>query len=64
MRGMSLSSLLQVGSKDDVTAYCKKLIDYVGNGGGLIVSPRSSTDEAKPENMKTMIEFTKEYGRY
>ncbi len=64
LEGNVPSSLLQVGSKDDVTAYCKKLIDYVGNGGGLIVSPRSSTDEAKPENMKTMIEFTKEYGRY
>jgi uroporphyrinogen-III decarboxylase len=64
LEGNIPSSLLQVGSKDDVIAYCKKLIDYIGKGGGFVLSPRSSTDEAKPENMKTMIEFTKEYGRY
>jgi uroporphyrinogen-III decarboxylase len=64
LEGNVPSSLLQVGSKDDVIAYCKKIIDYVGKGGGLILSPRSSTDEANPENMKAMIEFTKEYGKY
>lgn len=58
------SSLLQVGSKEDVIAHCKKLIDYCGKGGGYILSPRSSTDEVKPENLKAMIEFTKEYGVY
>jgi len=58
------SSLLQVGSKDDVIAYCKKLIDVVGKDGGYIIAPRSSTDEVKPENLKAMIEFTKEYGVY
>ena len=58
------SSLLQVGSKEDVIEHCKKLIDYVGKGGGFIISPRSSTDEVKPENLMAMIEFTKEYGRY
>jgi uroporphyrinogen-III decarboxylase len=58
------SSILQVGSKEDVIAHCKKLIDYCGKGGGYILSPRSSTDEVKPENLKAMIEFTKEYGKY
>jgi hypothetical protein len=58
------SSLLQVGTKDEVIAYCKKLIDVVGKDGGYILSPRSSTDEVKPENLKAMIEFTKEYGVY
>ena len=58
------SSLLQVGSKEDVIAYCKKLIDVCGKDGGYVLSPRSSTDEVKPENLKAMIEFTKEYGRY
>jgi uroporphyrinogen-III decarboxylase len=58
------SSLLQVGTKEDVIAHCKKLIDYCGRGGGYILSPRSSTDEVKPENLKAMIEFTKEYGKY
>jgi uroporphyrinogen-III decarboxylase len=58
------SSLLQIGSVQDIKDYCKKLIDVVGKGGGYIMGPRSSTDEVKPENLKTMIEFTKEYGRY
>jgi hypothetical protein len=58
------SSLLQVGTVQDVKDYCKKLIDVVGKGGGYILSPRSSTDEVKPENLKAMIEFTKEYGVY
>lgn len=48
----------------DVKDYCKKLIDVVGKGGGYILGPRSATDEVKPENLKAMIEFTKEYGRY
>ena len=58
------SSLLQVGSQDDVIAYCKKLIDICGKDGGYILSPRSSIDEVKPENLKAMIDFTKEYGVY
>ncbi|MFA5308759.1 MAG: uroporphyrinogen decarboxylase family protein [Dehalococcoidales bacterium] len=58
------SSLLQVGTKEEVIAYCKKLIDVCGKGGGYILSPRSSTDEVKPENLKAMIDFTKEYGKY
>jgi hypothetical protein len=58
------SSLLQIGSVQEVQEYCKKLIDVVGKGGGYILGPRSSTDEVKPENLKAMIEFTKEYGRY
>jgi uroporphyrinogen-III decarboxylase len=57
-------SLLQIGSEQEVKDYCKKLIDLVGKGGGYILGPRSSTDEVKPQNLKTMIEFTKEYGRY
>ena len=58
------SSLLQVGTPQDVEDYCKKLIDEVGRDGGLIVAPRSSIDEANPENIKRMVDVTKEYGRY
>ncbi len=58
------STLLQVGSVQDVKDYCKNLIDTVGKGGGYILSPRSSTETANPANLKAMIEFTKEYGKY
>ena len=58
------ATLLQMGTVDDVKEHCKKLIDYCGKDGGYILSPRSATDEVKPENLKAMIEFTKEYGVY
>jgi uroporphyrinogen-III decarboxylase len=57
-------SLLQTGSPQNVKDYCKELIDVVGKGGGFIIAPRSAIDEVKPENLKAMIDFTKEYGVY
>jgi hypothetical protein len=57
-------SLLQTGSPQNVKDYCKKLIDVVGKGGGFIMAPRSAIDEVKPENLKAMIDFTREYGVY
>jgi uroporphyrinogen-III decarboxylase len=57
-------SALQVGTTDDVKRICKELIDVVGKDGGYIMGPASTLDEVKPENLKTMIDFTKEYGRY
>ncbi len=64
IQGNVPSSLLQTGSVQDVKDYCKKLIDTVGKDGGFILSPRSSTDEVKPENLKAMIDYTHEYGVY
>ena len=64
LEGNVPASLLQMGSVQEVKDYCKKLIDVVGAGGGYILSPRSSTNQSKPENLKAMIDFTKEYGRY
>lgn len=58
------STLLQMGTVQDVKDHCKKLIDVIGKDGGYILAPRSSTDEVKPENLKVMIEFTQEYGVY
>jgi uroporphyrinogen-III decarboxylase len=64
IQGNVPSSLLQTGTPQDIKDYCRKLIDVVGKDGGLIISPRSSLDEAKPENLRAMIDFTKEYGVY
>jgi uroporphyrinogen-III decarboxylase len=58
-------TMLQLGSTTDVEEYCKKLIDKVGKNGGFIL--RCSTDftqEAKPENVKAMIDSAAKYGRY
>ena len=57
-------SLLQTGTVQDVKDYCQELIDVVGKDGGFIMSTRSPVDDVKPENLKTMIDFTKEYGVY
>lgn len=64
IQGNVPSSLLQIGTVQQVKDRCKELIDKVGEGGGFILSPRSSTDEVNPENLKAMIEFTQEYGVY
>ena len=58
-------TMLQLGSTQDVEEYCKKLIREVGKDGGFIL--RCSTDytqEAKPENVKAMIDTAKKYGKY
>jgi len=57
-------SLLAIGSPQEVKDYCKMLIDVAGKGGGLIVDASATIDEAKPENIKAMMDFTKEYGVY
>ena len=57
-------SMLQVGTPEEVKSYCNKLIDVVGKKGGFIMCTRTVLDEAKPENVRTWIDFTKEYGIY
>ena len=64
IRGGVPNSLLCTGTPDEVKDHCKKLIDIVGKGGGFIMDAGAIIDEAKPENIKTMIDFTKEYGVY
>lgn len=58
------SSLLQLGTPEDVKNYAKNLIDTAGKGGGFIMCNGSFFDHAKPENIKAMVDYTKEYGVY
>jgi len=58
------SAMLNLGTPQQVKDYCKKLIDTVGKGGGFIMANGAFFDEAKPENVKAMVDFTKEYGVY
>ena len=55
---------LLAGTPEDVRATCRRLIDTLGRDGGYIMDTAFMLDEAKPENLKAMIDFTKEYGRY
>ena len=57
-------TMLSLGTPEVVKDYCKELIDYVGKGGGYIMGNGAFFDHAKPENIKAMVGFTKEYGVY
>ena len=58
------ASILQTGTKDEVIAYTKRLIDKVGKDGGYIMACRSPMDKTDPELVKTWMDFTREYGVY
>ena len=57
-------SMLSLGTPEEVKEYCKKLIDNVGKGGGYIMGNGAFFDHAKPENVKAIVDFTKEHGVY
>ena len=42
----------------------RKLIDTCGQGGGYIMANGAFFDEVKWENLKAIVDFTKEYGVY
>jgi len=58
------SSLLKLATADEVKAYCKKIIDTAGKGGGFIMANGAFFDEANPKNVKAMVDVTREYGVY
>ncbi|MCK5557168.1 MAG: hypothetical protein KAJ01_02240 [Candidatus Hydrogenedentes bacterium] len=64
IRGNVSLSLLATGTPEEVTTYCKKLIDVAGQGGGFIMDAATVLDDAKLENVKAMFDFTKDYGVY
>ena len=57
-------SLLCTATPDDVKDYCKKLIDVAGKDGGFILSTGAGMQGSKPENVKAMIDFSKQYAVY
>ena len=65
IKGNVPSSLLCTGTPQDVIEYCRKLIDVVGKGGGFIMDGDIGiADEARVENVRAMVDFTREYGVY
>jgi hypothetical protein len=55
--------ILQAGTVSEVEDYCRNLIDVCGKDGGFIMTA-TALDEARPENVKAMMNITKSYGRY
>ncbi len=59
------SSMMQVGSPQDVEEYCRKLIKVCGKGGGFIISPGAAlTRHTRPENVRALRDSVEKYGRY
>jgi uroporphyrinogen-III decarboxylase len=55
------SALLPVASPSEVEEYCKNLIKVCGKGGGFTLTNGSLIDEARPENVKAMVDSVKKY---
>jgi len=56
------ASLLSIGTTEDVIAYCEKLIDVIGEGGGFILSTGCECPiDAKFDNVKAMIDTAKNH---
>jgi uroporphyrinogen-III decarboxylase len=57
--------MLSLDKPRDVTAYCKKLIDIFGKGGGFILSAGCTCPvDARPENIKAMVDTANNYYPY
>jgi len=58
------SAMLNLGTPEEIKEYVKKLIDTCGKDGGLIICNGAFFDHAKVENVRAMVETTKEHGVY
>ena len=57
-------SLLCTATPEDVEAYCKNLMEVAGKDGGFILSTGAGMQGSKAENVKAMIDFSKQYAAY
>ncbi len=57
-------SLLQLGTPDQVTDYCRNLIDSVKGTGGFILDMGAGADSGPEENFRAMTDAAKKYGGY
>jgi len=60
IQGNVPNTMLQLGTAQEVRAYCKDLIQAVAPGGGFILDVGAVVDEAKEENMLAMLQAAKE----
>ncbi len=64
IQGNVPSSLVVTGDPKDMKAYCRKLIEECGKGGGFILSAGAVADNPKLENLRAMLAAVKEFGFY
>jgi uroporphyrinogen-III decarboxylase len=56
--------MLAFATKEECTQYAKKILDDCAPGGGYIFAtdkPLLSLSDAKPENLKAVLDLVKEY---
>lgn len=59
------NTLLAYGTPDEVRDQCRTIIDGVAGDGGYIMDASAIVqNDAQVENVRAMIEFTREYGDY
>ncbi|MGQ9675340.1 MAG: cobalamin-dependent protein [Chloroflexota bacterium] len=56
------AALLTLGKPEEVEAYCRRLIDEVGEGGGFMLTTGCECPiNVKPENLRAMVETGRSY---
>jgi hypothetical protein len=55
---------LQTGTVEATVEACRQLFETAAKGGGFILSNGAVLDEAKPENLRAMMQYAKEHGSY
>ncbi len=59
------NDVLAFGTPDDVRSECKRVIDAVAGDGGYIMDASAiMQDDTRPENLRAMTDFTRQYGQY
>jgi uroporphyrinogen-III decarboxylase len=58
------ASLLSLGKVEEVKEYCRKLIEACAPGGGYVLTGGTAVTEAKPENLRALMEVARKYGVY
>ncbi|MBN1631054.1 MAG: hypothetical protein JW990_14930, partial [Thermoleophilia bacterium] len=55
------TALIALGTVDEVEAYTKDLLDACATDGGFMLENGAVLDDAKPENLKAMIETARNW---
>lgn len=61
---IDVADVLTFGTKHDVFEAVKFAIKTAGLGGGFMISPSNMHPAVKVQNLRWMVEATKEYGKY
>jgi uroporphyrinogen-III decarboxylase len=58
------TSLVMIGTPEEVKEQCRKLIETCGPGGAYVPAGGAMVDAGNPDNLHAIMEAAKEYGVY